>query len=173
MGHLSPAAVRVSHAMLGFIRGNDICCASTSTLATHLQLSDRAVKAARRRLIDLELWLVSNNSGGKARGADYQPNRKALGLSEHEDETALPDANSEQAVHPNLPVGGVPTPQDQARDGTLPSENTPKRVLGSLSSRGLSPKCRARRLRGAADRVGQVPQSVSYPSSSRAEGSAS
>jgi hypothetical protein len=154
-GHLSPAMVRVSHAMAGFVRGDGTCFASPGTLARLAGCSERTAKAARRKLVGMALWHVSENRGGRARGADYAPRRDALEAPSSGDART---ENGEQSAHPNIPVGlGVITTAPGGPSPNKKTTNKPGFSLGAWCDDGASPGYRAAR-RPCADRgVVEVP----------------
>jgi len=70
--------VAASDAMLGFLRGNDVCAASVETLANLSHLGTDRFKAVRRQLVRHRLWSPSNNLGGAYNTAEYTPVRDCL-----------------------------------------------------------------------------------------------
>ena len=162
-GDLPPAAVAVSLAMTSLAHASGVCFASPATLASGLGLGVRTVKQARATLVAAGLWRVENNAGGRARGADYRPDPEALSAGEMADapspaRRAVMNGNGARTAHPNLPVGGGATSQDEPRDGTSSPKRIPVESLGSPCSRAASPKCRSTRRSGAAIGVGDVPK---------------
>lgn len=184
LGHLPPSAIRVSHAMSGYLHGGGPCFASPTTLAVALGLAVRTVKQGRQRLVQAGLWLVTDNRGGQARGAHYRPNPAVLPPHLQEDETAVPSQNGEQSGHPK-PVKGGNTYQDQEqetqdadearrKDGALDNLNTLLKqsnlTLGRSGEKPASPKCRGIDRPGALSPVAAVPREAStamQPSSRR------
>jgi len=71
--HLPRSLVAVNNAMLGFLRGNDVCAASVDTLAKLSKLKSDRLKAVRRQLVRHRLWSPSNNLGGAYNTAEYAP----------------------------------------------------------------------------------------------------
>lgn len=167
-GDLPPAAVAVSHAMTSLAHASGVCFASPATLAGGLGLAVRTVKQARAILVAAGLWQVENNTGGRARGADYRPDPDALSAGEMA-ETPSParrtakNRNGARTAHPNLPVVDGSTPQDEPRDGTPSPKRIPARHLGSVCSRVASPKCLSTRRSGVAIGVGDVPKASAEP----------
>lgn len=75
---LPRSLVAVSNSMLGFLLGNDVCCASVDTLAKLSRLEPDSLKAVRRKLVLHQLWAPSNNLGGAYRTAEYRPVRDCV-----------------------------------------------------------------------------------------------
>lgn len=158
-GYLSPVTVRVSHAMASFVRGDGTCFASPSTLAKLAGCSERSAKAARQKLVRTALWQVSNNRGGRARGADYSPHRDALEAASSGD---VRPGNGEQIAHPTIPVGlGVITNSPNATTPNQKKQNLLGPPLGAWSDDGASPEYRATRRPCAERGVVEVPPRTS------------
>lgn len=158
-GRLSPVTVRVSHAMASFVRGDGTCFATPSTLAKLAGCSVRSAKAARQKLVKTALWQVSNNRGGRARGADYLPRRDALEAGSSGD---VRPENGEQIAHPNLPVGlGIITSNpDEPPPTNKNAKNKPGVPLGDRTNGAASLGCRAARRPSAERGVATVPPST-------------
>ena len=157
-GRLPPSTVSVSHLMAAHVRGDGSCYASPATLATKLGLSLRTVKSARQRLVSNDLWQVTNNRGGRARGADYRPNPATLQLADNVHGLAPCAAKGEQSLHSNIPVvGGEGSEEGTGRIPLLP-EKVNGDPLGAPGSDKTSSKSRTFRRGSAAYDVAEVPQ---------------
>ena len=78
-GKLPPAAVKISHFMLGFIRGGGSCWTSAEYVAEALDVSVDTVKRSRRQLRAARLWTSHLDRGGRGYVACFRPCPEALG----------------------------------------------------------------------------------------------